>query len=132
MSFGKFTATIDWNKPIQTRSGDPARLLGILKADVFGYVVAVDRPKYGEVCFFVDSNGRIGDQSLPQIVNVPEKKVRAKLYVNLYARTTWSHHNQSAAYRSAGDEAIIAGQYFYSEMTADEAKMNGFEYEEIA
>ena len=78
---------VDWDKPIQTKDGRPARLLGMRNHPKFPRVIAV--PAYGGDGFErVDTcteDGRICGVIGPHfsdIVNAPQRHVR---WVNMYA-----------------------------------------------
>lgn len=66
---------IDWSKPLQTRSGDKARLLGVLKTtEPEAYMVAADTGEGEEMLFQVRSDGTSegGSHEGPfDIINVP-------------------------------------------------------------
>jgi hypothetical protein len=111
---------VDWTKPIQTVSGCPARLLGVLSGLVGDcYIVAhVPHGWKAEVCNHVNAAGST------IIINVPEKKVRAKLYVT--KRRFPECDPCRCAFNNSTDVDI-----FTCEMPETEAKERGLEYEVI-
>lgn len=76
--------SVDWSRPIQTRDGRPARLLGELnvkQGNPYKKVVAVIS-EYGthERAIICRSDG-VAQRKGPRITNVPRKHVR---WVNMY------------------------------------------------
>lgn len=75
---------VDWSKPIQTRRGEPARLLGEIKGVGFTHFVAVQRHVGDEVGYGVFASGHASSaytNSEQDIVNVPEIET---VYANIF------------------------------------------------
>lgn len=71
--------TVDWQKPIQTRSGDKARFIGTCKAIHRPHIVAVSNLAGTEESIYQVNDCGTGEGGY-QIVNVPEKMVRPIRY----------------------------------------------------
>lgn len=76
---------IDWNKPIQTRDGRPAKFLAKLERETCPYVFAVGEGNDQFIASCGD-DGRViaGDVSGIDPVNVPEEFLSEPVYVNVY------------------------------------------------
>ena len=78
--------TVDWTKPIQTRNGRPARLLGVLDSSGINHIVAV---RIGEFELMrehlCDGKAASGLGAHNDIINVPPEPKRFVRWVNLYA-----------------------------------------------
>ena len=96
---------LDWNKPLQTQSGRPARLLGTLAGTApydYRHAVAVtNRAGNRETILMYTDDGLQPDDNLC-LVNTPQKHVR---WVNVYLdqreirlHTTKEHADESAAH----------------------------------
>jgi hypothetical protein len=126
--------TVDWNKPIQTKDGVPCKFLGVRK-DVVGFTHVILRcESRTDGIFVTDSSGYGGP--FHTVINVPERKVRLKLYLNVYDANTssgrWTKKREDAVRHSATN-AETRGCMFYSSELYDEswAKEAGYEYEVV-
>ena len=78
---------IDWTKPLQTRDGKPARLLGLLKGrPILSHIVAVpDETDESRECLCIrcnDGSASLGCTSPHDIINVPPPRKFVR-WVNL-------------------------------------------------
>ena len=77
---------VDWTKPIQTRDGRPARLLGVLKGIRVGHVVAYEKDTSEFVLFRQSDGHSMFDVDSPSdIINVPPEPKRFVRWVNVYS-----------------------------------------------
>lgn len=80
--------TLDWDKPIQTRDGRPARLIAKdRKHSNYPYVVLVDVGGNSEAIFTYTKEGFYGSTggvTINDIINAPPKPVKITRYVNVY------------------------------------------------
>lgn len=133
------SGVIDWTKPLQTWDGHPARLLGThVNAYGFTHTVAVGGTHIGntiihERVYSVNINGN------PSVIypkndcieNVPEKKVRARIWVRSDRQSSLVEDNiHQGTYRKKPGQTKEE-LAFYAEMTETEAKDRGLEYEVI-
>lgn len=83
---------VDWNKPLQTRDGRQARLIGSYEGSEWTKVVAVRAENGSEVLTAKYESGLAGlyNEGPGDIINVPEEKV---VYRNFYARAHLTHKN---------------------------------------
>lgn len=92
---------IDWTKPIQTRSGRPARVLCTdLKDTEYPVAVAVLVSDKHEAAYTYTAEGKYaieGDEPF-DIINVPEKRVR---YFNVFDMSE-GFNSRAKADRAAG------------------------------
>lgn len=104
---------VDWDKPIRTSGGQPARLLGScrLRPGQDARVVAIDYGHEGEVVrqYFEDGTAV---WVACQIVNVPEKHVR---WVNMYAHTGFVYATREDAEERANDKRIACIRFEFEE-----------------
>lgn len=84
---------LDWTKPIQTREGNPARLLGVYNStNEFNHVVAVRDHTGHETSYKVTKWGSYyggGTQCEENILNVPPKMKKIEGFVNIYRGGTY-------------------------------------------
>ena len=73
---------VDWSKPIQTRGGQPARLVTVIKG-TFNHVVVVDDKQVIQVTEGGLWQGEPYAEPM-DIVNVPPKKMTGEFWVNIY------------------------------------------------
>lgn len=91
--------SLDWSKPIQTRRGEPARLLGTISGTGFTHFVAVKFHVGGEVGYAVFPSGHASSaysNSEQDIVNAPVVEV---VYANVF------HDKWSARWRASLEDA---------------------------
>ena len=99
--------SVDWTKPIQTRDGKPARLLGVLRGlehlgEVCAHVVAVqNNGEYMTSRYATGSLIRLSEQA-GDIINVPPPPRKFVRWVNLYEDDTTFFHDTRKAANIAG------------------------------
>lgn len=77
-------STVDWTKPIQTRDGRKARLLGMLDNKIYTHAVAITDGA-GEFVTICADNGTYSDTaSRLDIVNIPPKPRQIDVWVNYF------------------------------------------------
>ena len=81
--------TVDWTKPIQTRDGRPARLLGVLKGRPFtSHVVALpEESDTSRECLMIrnsDGSASMGCTHPLDIINVPPEPRKFVRWCNVY------------------------------------------------
>lgn len=77
---------IDWDKPIQTRDGQPARHLGVYSPNEKAYhAIVIGKPGAEQLCV-VRSGGQCSDgtEGPLDIINVPPAKLTGTFWVNVY------------------------------------------------
>ena len=85
---------IDWTKPIQTYTGKPARLLGVLKnPSGRNHVVAIGEYEFA-VCRYSDGCSRGQGEDIINVPLPPRKFVR---WVNLYEDAMFFYVSRKAA-----------------------------------
>ena len=111
---------IDWTKPIETRDGQPARVLCTdLKSAGYPVIVAYEIQPGGESIESTDLEGfKLTGQAKPFIRNVPEKGVR---YVNIYRQCDFSanHRSRLEADSVASPDRIACVRVEYTEGQMD-------------
>lgn len=131
---------IDWTKPIQTRDGRKARLLAtdFKCRDGSPYAVLITHyDSSGEAFYRFRENGIYwtGEGDYNDIINVPEKRVRAKIYlVQRKDRGLGKPSIQAYGVRQTIGPSrfdYLPQLEFYCEMLETDAIERGLEYEEI-
>lgn len=81
---------------------------------------------------YVFRNGTRAYDKTKRIINVPEKRVRAKIYLRSKESggTLFNNNNRAGSY-AKGRHTVDYSYEFYREMTESEAKKYGLEYEYI-
>ncbi len=98
---------IDWSKPIQTKTGCPARLLGEINGNQGNFVVAVSGEQGHEFLRQYYSNGRYyrGGVSVVDLENVPPPK--RYMWQNLYPISFGDRYNsRELADKNAREDRI--------------------------
>ena len=113
---------IDWTKPIRTKDGRPARLLGTIKDRRYPKCVALLMIDDTEIVKIFTEAGNLyssGEPSVSDLKNVPVKHVA---YLNIYADGVASHLNRAVAdaYAWPGLQRIACIRVEYTEGQYDD------------
>lgn len=107
-SFELVQPAIDWDKPLQTRGGDPVTIItreGRGKFSVIGYIGAGD-----ETAIWL-SDGRFYNNREPDyrdIINVPEKPIQKEVWFNVFKE----------------EGTLRTGHRFYTRQEADDSPVS--------
>jgi hypothetical protein len=94
---------IDWSRPLQTRDGRKARLLGVINSKPFSHVVAVECRDVEETRHHTPSGSYWETiyNSDYDLINAPER-IKREYWVNVYpsGALSWFNSKESAAFHS--------------------------------
>jgi hypothetical protein len=105
--------TVDWNKPIQTRDGQPARLVTVIKG-VYGHVVVVNEGSVIKVTSAGLFQGEPYTDPL-DIINVPPKKRTGEAWLNVYPDDAAVHDTRALADTMANPNRIACVRVQWTE-----------------
>lgn len=106
------TKPIDWNRPLQTRSGKPARLVGTVEGEYgFTHIVAVVGDNGYEGAYRTTEAGRVNlhRECHSDMVNTPERFVG---WINIYRSTEGTGHHASAPYATEEEASLYRSANF--------------------
>lgn len=106
--------TINWDKPLRTKAGAPARLLGVLAGNEErdNYIVAVmdDNGDETSRTYYPEGDYYSGEASSCDLINIPEKKSGwLNIYGQVDASIVAACHNIFAS-KQLADACAVSGR----------------------